>query len=258
MATTAIILAAGKGTRMKSDLPKVLHPVCNRPMLGYVLDSCRAAGCQKLLVVVGHKAEMVKAAFAGQDRDIVYIPQEPQLGTGHAALMCLGELKKLSGPVLVLVGDGPLIRAATLKKLLDTHAASGAACTLATSILPETTPYGRIIRDEKGDLVSIIEYPEATAAQRAIREMNVSLYCFDAASLISVLPRLTNANSKGEYYLTDTLAMLRADGKKLAAVAAVPPEEVMGINTIDDLADVSRIMAARESKGCCCSGGAKA
>jgi UDP-N-acetylglucosamine diphosphorylase/glucosamine-1-phosphate N-acetyltransferase len=245
MSISAIILAAGKGTRMKSDLPKVLHKVLGRPMLSYAIDACAEAGCRRLIVVIGHEAEMVRAAFSGTDQAIRWVEQREQLGTGHAVMICREELAELSGPVLVLAGDGPLIRSATLRKLLETHKSSGAACTLATSILDDPGRYGRIVRDAKGDLAGIVEYLDATDAQRAIREVNVSLYCFDAATLREVIGRLSNNNAKGEYYLTDALALLRQAGKKLAAVAAVSPQEVLSINDVQELRQVEAILAAR-------------
>jgi len=241
----AIILAAGKGTRMKSDLPKVLHEVYGRPMVAYVMDAARGAGCDRLVLVVGHQAERVQQTFADDSHDVAWALQEPQLGTGHAVLVCREHLEGVEGPVIVLAGDGPLIRAETLRQLLDKHAAEQAACTLATSILPDPARYGRILRDEQGELVGIIEYLDADESQRRIHEVNVSIYCFDAAALRGVLGDLTNDNAKGEYYLTDTLGLLRARGGKLAAVAAVPPEDVLSINTVDQLADVERIMARR-------------
>ena len=245
MSTTAIILAAGKGTRMKSDLPKVLHEVCGRPMLAWVLDACRAAGADRLLVVVGHKAELVQEAFAADSADVEWIVQEPQLGTGHAVMVCREPLEGLSGAVLVLAGDGPLIRPATLGQLLAEHARRQAACTLATSILPDPMRYGRILRDESGELAGIVEHLDADEQQRRIDEVNVSIYCFDAAALRGVIGRLSNDNAKGEYYLTDALGLLRAGGGHLAAVAAVPPEDVLSINTLDQLEQVDRILAAR-------------
>ena len=245
---TAIILAAGMGTRMKSDLPKVLHPVCGRPMLTYVIEAARDAGCDKIILVVGHRQELVRETYASR-RDVAFVEQIPQQGTGHAVMVCQEELAALEGPVLILGGDGPLIQAHTLRKLLEVHAQQRAACTLATSVLANPEKYGRILRDDRGDLTGIIEYAEATDAQKAVKEVNVSVYCFDAAALRSVLPRVTNHNNKKEYYLTDTLGLLRSDGKKLAAVAAVPPEDVISINTPDELAEVSRIMAARDEKG---------
>jgi len=242
---TAIILAAGKGTRMKSDRPKVLHEVCGQPMLAHVLDACRQAGAQRVIVVVGHRAELVREQLADYDGELTYVVQSPQLGTGHAVMVCQEPLADLSGPVLVLAGDGPLLRAETLRELIAVHQEKRAACTLATSILPEPGSYGRILRDENDELVGIVENLDATDEQKAIREVNVSLYCFDAESLRDVLGKLTNDNSKGEYYLTDALAILRAEGKKLAAVAAVPPEDTLSINTLDELAQVDAIMTAR-------------
>jgi UDP-N-acetylglucosamine diphosphorylase/glucosamine-1-phosphate N-acetyltransferase len=256
MSTTAIILAAGKGTRMNSDLPKVLHPVCGRPMLAYVIDACRQAGCDKLILVVGHQAQMVRSTFAGCNGDITYVDQVPQMGTGHAVMVCQRELEKVDGPVLVVAGDGPLVRGETLRELLDTHRRKDAVCTLATSILPEPAKYGRIVRDAAGELLGIVEFLDASESQRQVREVNVSLYCFDAAALRQTLPKLTNNNAKGEYYITDALEMLRDAGGRLAAVAAVPPEDVLSINTIQELAEVDRIMAARLSdKGSCGSSG---
>ena len=250
MATTAIILAAGKGTRMKSDLPKVLHEVCGRPMLAWVLDAARAAGCDRLLAVVGHQAGRVQETFAADGDDIAWVLQAPQLGTGHAVMVCREHLAAADGPVMVLAGDGPLIRAETLRELLATHAAERAACTLATSILPEPGRYGRILRDEAGELVGIVEYLDANEAQRRVREVNVSIYCFDAAALRDVLGELTHDNAKGEYYLTDALGLLRRRGAKLAAVAAVPAEDVLSINTLEELAHVERILSER-MRGCC-------
>jgi len=249
MSTTAIILAAGKGTRMKSDLPKVLHEVCGRPMVAYVMDACRGAGADRLVMVVGHKAELVKKTLADEANNTAWVLQEPQLGTGHAVMVCKDELEGLEGPVIVIAGDGPLVRAETLGKLLDTHRRQQAACTLATSILPDPAAYGRIVRDDKGELAGIVEYLDADEQQRRINEVNVSIYCFDAAALRSVLPRLTNDNAKGEYYITDALGLIRADGGKLAAVAAVPPDEVLSINTLDQLQEVSRLMRRREGQG---------
>jgi UDP-N-acetylglucosamine diphosphorylase/glucosamine-1-phosphate N-acetyltransferase len=249
MSAAAIILAAGKGTRMKSDLPKVLHKVCGRPMAAYVIDACRRAGCRPLIVVVGHQAGRVCRELDDARGDIIWVEQNPQLGTGHAVMLCREQLEKLSGAVLVVAGDGPLIRAETLERLIARHAEKRAACTLATCVMPEPGRYGRIVRDEQGELAAIVEYLDADEAQRAIREVNVSLYCFDAAALRNVLGRLTNDNAKGEYYLTDALALIRSDGGALAAVAAVPPEEVQSINSMDELEEVNCIMAARRTGG---------
>jgi len=245
MRGTAIILAAGKGTRMNSELPKVLHKVCGRCMLGYVVDACRAAGCDRIIIVIGHEAEMVRSVLSGEDRDITWVEQTEQLGTGHAVMVCREQLAKLTGPVLVVAGDGPLIRPETLRRLLATHIDQQAACTLATSTLPDPGRYGRILRDEQGELMGIIEYLDASEQQRKINEVNVSLYCFDAAALREVMTRLDNNNAKGEYYLTDTVGLLQSAGAKLAAVPAVPPEEVTSVNTPEQLDEANRVMARR-------------
>ena len=248
MSTTAILLAGGKGTRMNSDLPKVLHEVCGRSMLAWVIDACRQAGAERLLLVVGHRGDLVRQAFAGAG-DVEFVEQSPQLGTGHAVMVCQDRLQGLQGPVLVLAGDGPLIRRQTLLELLDTHRREQAACTLATSILDDPARYGRILRDGDGRLAGIVEYLDASQPQRAIREVNVSVYCFDAEALRWVLPRLTNHNAKGEFYLTDALALLRQDARKLAAVPAVPPQDVLSINTFDELQQVGAILSDRLRAG---------
>ena len=248
MAVSAIILAAGKGTRMKSDLPKVLHEVCGRPMLTYVLDACHAAGCERPIVVIGHDAPRVRRTFAHLDHRVAWVEQTEQLGTGHAVRVCGEHLREAAGPVLVLAGDGPLVRAETLKELLASHAEQQAACTLATSILSDPARYGRILRDGRGELAGIVEYLDATPAQREIREVNVSLYCFDAAALRDVLPRLTNQNAKKEYYLTDALALLKAAGRKVIARPAVPADEVLSINTLEELRQVEAILFQRAAE----------
>jgi len=253
MSTTAIILAAGKGTRMKSELPKVLHDVCGRPMLAHVMDACRQAGCDRIIGVIGFGAEKVREAFAGAD-DVAWVEQTEQLGTGHAVMMCAEHLAELTGPVLVVAGDGPLVRGETLAELLAAHTEADAACTLATCILDDPMAYGRILRDDAGDLVGIVEYLDATEAQRDIKEVNVSLYCYDAPRLREVLGRLGNDNAKGEYYLTDTLELLRSAGHTLAAIPAVPPEDVLSINDRVQLARVNALMQQRVAERLMLSG----
>ncbi len=244
MSATAIILAAGKGTRMKSAIPKVLHPVCNRPMLTYVFDACRQVGCDKLICVVGFGGDAIRAAYADDD-SIVWVEQTPQLGTGHAVQACQSLLGDRPGEVLVLAGDGPLVQADTLEQLLSIHRRRQAACTLATSILENPGAFGRILRDETGELIGIVEHLDASESQHKIKEVNVSLYCFDVAKLLEVIGLLRNDNAKGEYYLTDTLGMLQAKEYSLAAVPAVPPEDVLSINDRVQLAEVNRLMQRR-------------
>ncbi|NLF31814.1 MAG: bifunctional UDP-N-acetylglucosamine diphosphorylase/glucosamine-1-phosphate N-acetyltransferase GlmU, partial [Planctomycetes bacterium] len=183
-------------------------------------------------------------AFAGA-ADVVWVEQTEQLGTGHAVMVCGEHLTGLDGPVLVVAGDGPLVRGETLAELLGAHTRAGAACTLATCILDDPKAYGRILRDDAGELIGIVEYLDADEAQRAVSEVNVSLYCYDARRLREALGRLTNDNAKGEYYITDTLALLRADGHRLAAVPAVPPQDVLSINDRVQLAQVNALMQQR-------------
>lgn len=253
MALSAIILAAGKATRMKSERVKVLHSICGRPMLGYVLDACRAVGVTRLFVVVGHDKERVMETYA-QDRDITWVVQAEQKGTGHACLVCqdafaqAGLLSDGVGDCFVLCGDGPLIRPETLRQLLATHQQENATITLATCNLPDPTGYGRIVRDTRGQVTGIVEHNDATPAQRAITEVNPSYYLFRTGELFRLLAQVRPNNKKGEYYLTDTLQLTLQAGGKLAAVCAVPPEDVLSINSRSDLAAVNRVMQARIQK----------
>src|SRR5688572_30861175 len=186
MSLTAIILAAGKSTRMKSKRPKVLHEVCGRPMLHYVLKACYEAGVTRALVVVGHGKEEVMAEFE-HDKRIHWVEQTEQLGTGHAARTCEPELRKLSGDVFILAGDGPLIRGEVLRTLANVHHDEKADASMATAILDDPTGYGRIVRDAKGDFVEIVEHADATPEQLAIREVFPSYYCVRSDELLSAL-----------------------------------------------------------------------
>lgn len=240
----AVILAAGKGTRLKTALPKVLHEICGRPMLAYVLEACRAAGVTDCLVVVGHEKQMVMQTFADDDA-ITWVAQDEQLGTGHAVMCCREQLADRYDRVLILCGDGPLIRPETIRTLLATHAEQAAAATLATSTIPDPTGYGRIVRDAAGRLQGIVEHRDCTPDQLAIGEVNPSYYCYETADLLAALDRIDNHNAKREYYLTDTLGLLINAGKTVAAIAAVPPEDIFSINSRADLALVSRVMRDR-------------
>lgn len=254
MSTTAIILAAGKSTRMRSRKPKVLHEVCGRPMLHYVLQACYGAGCGRAIVVVGHGKEQVMAEFAGDGR-IDWVEQAEQLGTGHAVRVCEGELRKHAaasphGDVFVLAGDGPLVRADNLRALRQAHHADHAAASLATAVVDDPTGYGRIVRTPDGepgagDFLGIVEQVDATPAQREIREVNVSLYCARVDELLLALSRLTNDNKKGEYYLTDVFGILRAAGKRVTAVQAVAAEDVLSVNSREQQAQVDMILQDR-------------
>jgi UDP-N-acetylglucosamine diphosphorylase/glucosamine-1-phosphate N-acetyltransferase len=245
---SAIVLAAGKGTRMKSDLPKVMHHANGRPMVEWVVAAARAVGCSPVVLVIGHGADVVRGHFQVAE-DVEFVMQMPQLGTGHAVdqareLFARGEL---GDEVLVLCGDGPLIRPHTLQVLLDTHRESGAAATLATAVIADPSGYGRIERDAHGSFRRIVEQKDATPEQLKINEINPSYYCFRTADLFDALRRVTNQNASGEYYLTDVFELLLRDGKRVSVVDAVPPEDVLSVNTPEQLAEVSRILEGRSA-----------
>ena len=244
MALTAIILAAGKSTRMKSKRPKGLHEVCGRPMLEYILRACYAAGCDRILMVVGYGKDEIVAQWGGDPR-IQWIEQTEQLGTGHAARMCESELKKHRGDVFILAGDGPLIRGEVLQTLLRVHREEHAAASMATAVLDDPTGYGRVIRDRDGNFVEIVEQIDCTPEQKAICEVFPSYYCVRSEDLLTALAKLKNNNKKAEYYLTDVYAHIRAAGKKVVAVQAVSPEDVIGVNNRQQLAEVDAIMQDR-------------
>ena len=237
----AVILAAGKSTRMESDLPKVLHEVCGRPMLSYVIDACREAGAERIIVVVGHRRELVTEAYADA-ADITWVHQAEQHGTGHAVMVCEEALAGFAGHVLVIAGDMPLIRASTLRALLGEHDRTGHAVTLATTVLDNPHGYGRIVRDGNGDLAAIVEHKDCTPEQLEIHEVNPSYYCFDGSRLFAALSKLSAANAQGEYYITNTVEILRREGLGTGAIPAVPQEDAMGINSRADLAEVNRVM----------------
>lgn len=241
----AVILAAGKSTRMVTDLPKVLHEVCGRPMLAYVLEACRKVGVQKILVVVGYRKDEVINAFAGQD-DIIWIEQKEQRGTGHAVMVCEEELRKGGWQdTLVLCGDGPLISDQVLRTVVDKHRGENASATLATSVLPDPAGYGRIIRDSYGNLQGIVEQSDCTEEQKRIKEINPSYYCFRTEHLLDALHNVRPNNAKNEYYLTDALQIMIARGLKAVAITAVASEDVISVNSRQQLSVVSKVMQER-------------
>jgi bifunctional UDP-N-acetylglucosamine pyrophosphorylase/glucosamine-1-phosphate N-acetyltransferase len=243
----AIILAAGKGTRMGGDKPKVVYTVAGKPMVWWVVQACRQAGVERCIIVVGYGGEQVRAALAAEPH-CDFVEQKEQLGTGHATRMA-EPLFKSNEPrdVFVLAGDGPLIRAKTLTRLLEVHRAKGAGATLATAILDNPSGYGRIVREPNGSFRTIIEQKDATPEQIKIREVNPSYYCFRSDLLFAALGQVTNRNKSGEYYLTDVPELLKKQGHATAVVDAVPPEDVLSINTPEQLAEVDRILRGRNS-----------
>ena len=240
-AAMAIVLAAGKGTRMKSDLPKVLVPVCGQPMVRYVTEALRAAGVEKTVVVVGYQAALVRAELGGEP-GIDFAEQTEQLGTGHAVMMCREQLSQHQGPVLVIAGDQCMVQVSSIEKLFEIFRAEQPACLLGTVDREDPIGYGRIVRGTSGDFVGIVEEKDASDAERAIREVNVSTYVFEASELLSALDQLTSENAQQEYYLTDCPALLLAEGKRVSAHKVLEPCESMSINNIEELSVVENAM----------------
>lgn len=243
----AVILAAGKGTRMKSDLPKVVHEVAGAPMVRWVVDACRQVGCTNIVLVVGHRQEDVRAVFEkGADASMLsYAEQSPQLGTAHAVQCAQPELAGFAGDLLILCGDGPLIRAETLERLIDRHRSTGAALTMATAVLEDPSGYGRILRDDEGRFRGIVEQKNASPSELLIREVNPSYYCIRSETLFSALPRVERNEVSGEYYLTDLPAMLQSEGERVEVIDAVPPEDALSINTPEQLAQADEALRSR-------------
>jgi bifunctional UDP-N-acetylglucosamine pyrophosphorylase/glucosamine-1-phosphate N-acetyltransferase len=237
-----IVLAAGKGTRMKSELPKCLHPVCGLPMAEHAVRALREAGASRIVVIVGHGGEMLQAALGDS---VEYAWQKEQLGTGHAALMARELLSDHVGPIAIVPGDAPLLQGASLAALVTAHAAAGAAMTLATVTMADPTGYGRVIRDPNGKPTGIVEEKDADAATRALKEVCVSVYAFDAQVLFNALPKLANSNAQGEYYLTDTVGLLASEGKSVNAFGMPNPTEFEGVNDRWQLANAEKVMRLR-------------
>lgn len=237
----AIVLAAGKGTRMKSELPKVLVPVCGRPMVRYVTDALKEAGISKIVAVVGYQAELVRQELEAEPL-VDFALQEEQLGTGHAVMMCRKQLEEHDGPVLIIAGDQCMVQVSSIKKLLDIFAEQQPACLLGTVEREDPTGYGRIVRNSAGEFIGIVEQKDATEVQQAIDEVNVSTYVFDSKELLATLDKLSNENAQSEYYLTDCPALLLEEGKQVRADKVLEPCEALSINNKDELAVVEAAM----------------
>jgi bifunctional UDP-N-acetylglucosamine pyrophosphorylase/glucosamine-1-phosphate N-acetyltransferase len=242
---SAIILAAGKGERMNSDLPKVMHEVAGRPMVHWVVEAARQVGAERIVVVVGYGGDLVRESL-GDNPDLEFVEQAEQLGTGHAVDMARSLFADTNdSPVFVLCGDGPLIRTETMQALLDAHLEERASATLATAVIPDPTGYGRIIRTADGAFERIVEHKDASEDELMIDEVNPSYYCFQSGSLFEQLARISNNNAGGEYYLTDVFKLLIDANQHVALVAAVPPEDVLSINTPEDLSKVEGLLLNR-------------
>lgn len=237
----ALILAAGKGTRMKSNVPKVLHKAAGQYMIEHVIDSCEDAQVKEIVAVVGHKKEMVEQALAGRAK---YVYQEQQLGTGHALKMAIEHLPRDGSHVLVLVGDAPLIDGGTLSALMKIHEDAGNSATVLTAVMENPAGYGRIVKNQAGEIDRIVEEKDASDAQKAIREINSGMYCFKSDDLIQALGDLKNNNAQGEYYLTDVIQIMNEQGKR-TGTCITDAEKIKAVNSRVELAQVEKIMRRR-------------
>lgn len=238
----AVILAAGKGTRMKSELPKVLHQMAGQSLVEYAVEAARAAGASRICLVVGHGAEQVQECLGP---DYLYAIQSQQLGTGHALQTALPAFSPLPEALLVLCGDTPLLRGETLRALAQQFFAEEADCTVMSAVLPEGGNYGRILRDEDGQVQGIVEARDSSPEQLAIREINSGVYCFRSSALLEVIGELRPNNDQGELYLTDVLASLRQRGRRVTAFVCPDADEILGVNDRAQLAELTALMRRR-------------
>ena len=242
---TSVILAAGMGTRMKSKMPKVLHTVCGKPLSKWVIDASKAAGADKVCAVVGHKAETVKEVLG----DVCeFALQAEQKGTGHAVMQAIDVIKNSKGEVVILNGDTPLITAETINKAIEYHKNNDNQATVITAILDDATGYGRIVRDNDGSVLKIVEQKDASEEEKKINEVNSGMYVFDAQSLVYALDKITPNNAQGEYYLTDTLEILLSAGKKIGGYAISDNDEIRGINDRVQLKEAEKNMQKRNNE----------
>ncbi len=239
----ALILAAGKGTRMGSSLAKVLHPLGNRPMIQFSIDLAENLGADPVVLVVGHQKDAVMDAV--RNRKVLFAEQHEQRGTGHAVARAGECLRSFPGDILILCGDVPLLREKTLHALIGHHGSTGAAVTVLTTVLDDPGRYGRVVKTANGRVLRIVEERDATKEERAVKEINTGIYCADGCFLFDAVSRITNDNAQGEYYLTDIFQIALERGFKTASVVCPDPHEVMGINTPEELKDADRRLRHR-------------
>lgn len=237
--TTAVILAAGKGTRMKSHLPKVLHPLMGRPIITYVIDACKKAKIDKIFLVIGYGADEVRETLGSHYN---FVEQKQQLGTGHAVMTVNDQIKGLEGDILILAADAPFLTGKIIRKLINRHQKTHAAATLMTTIIDPPPPYGRIVRDSNGKILRIVEDRDASSNEKKITEVNTSHYCFQAEKLFPLLSKLNTANDQGEYYLTDVIELLSRNGEWIEAMICPDPNVLRGINDRKELAEAHQNM----------------
>ena len=241
MTLAIIIMAAGKGTRMQSELPKVLHRANGRPLIDYVLDTASSLDPAKTVLIVGHQAELVKEATARYG--VIAALQEPQLGTGHAVMQAEAHLRDFDGEVLILSGDAPLVNADTLQELIAFHRSRNGAATVLTAELGDPTGYGRVIRQDNSDgVLKIVEQKDASKEELAVREINSGVYVFNAKLLFDALARINTNNAQKEYYLTDVFGICFQNGKRVYAFKTENPDEILGINTPEQLMEAEQLL----------------
>ncbi|MFC0525136.1 bifunctional UDP-N-acetylglucosamine diphosphorylase/glucosamine-1-phosphate N-acetyltransferase GlmU [Pontibacillus salicampi] len=240
--TFAVVLAAGKGTRMKSELPKVLHPVCGKPMVQHITDKLARLSVDQTVTVVGHKSEMIKNQLGDA---VKYAMQQEQLGTAHAVKMAERQLADKEGTTLIITGDTPLVTEQTIQNLMDHHRETNAAATILTMNTEDPSGYGRIIRNENGDVERIVEQKDASEEELAVKEVNSGIFCFDNQKLFTSLDKVSTNNNQSEYYLPDVIEILKNEGEVISASSTDDVEEAMGVNDRVHLATAERILRER-------------
>jgi bifunctional UDP-N-acetylglucosamine pyrophosphorylase/glucosamine-1-phosphate N-acetyltransferase len=247
----AVVLAAGKGTRMKSDLPKVLYPVFGKPIIDYVLDALAEAGVERVITVVGYRGEMVRDALSAR-RGVEFTEQTELLGTGHAVACCREQLENSGEKVFIIAGDSPMLDPETVRELFDLYESAEAggnpiSAVLGTVVKENPTGMGRILRNGSGEFVGIVEEKDATDEERKITEINMSYYIFNTRDLLDSLSELRADNAQKEYYITDVPTILLRKGKRVTAVPVLKPLECLGVNTVEDVRHIEEAIAARRA-----------
>ncbi|MBU4487088.1 MAG: NTP transferase domain-containing protein [Candidatus Delongbacteria bacterium] len=238
-----LILAAGKGKRMKSDLPKVIHKINGRELVKYVIDQAKETGSDEIWLITGHKSELVREAT--RELGVNYVEQKEQLGTGHAVLQAEEKLKGKSGDVLILCGDVPLLKPSTLKKFRELHNSSNSVATVMTTEFDDPFGYGRIIKDLSGNIIRIVEQKDANEEEKAIKEINSGVYIIDKSELFDSLKHISSDNASREYYLTDVIGILTMQNKKVKTYLIKDNTEILGINTVEQLKLAESIIKSR-------------